>query len=119
MTTVTDNITKLFEAQKAYAPTVNNSDVKERIKKLKSIKAYITDPANENKLIKAIRHDLKRPLVEVLVGLFRPLCSEPGLEGLAAAVPGGATAGTLGTAFCGRLTIGSRIRMRFSALKAL
>ena len=64
----TDHIVKLFKLQKAHAPHVNNSDVSERIKKLKKIKSFLKDSKNEKKLIDAIQHDLRRPLVEVLVG---------------------------------------------------
>ncbi len=64
----TDRILDIFNLQKKHAPRLNNSTAAERIKKLKSIKSYITNPENEKRLIEAIRKDLHRPIVEVLVG---------------------------------------------------
>ena len=64
----TERITDIFHLQKENAPRINKSSVSERIKKLKSIKSYLTDPKNEKKLVEAIKTDLKRPEVEVLVG---------------------------------------------------
>lgn len=61
-------IETLFQLQKNHAPRINHSSADERISKIKSIKSYITDASNEKRLIEAIRHDLRRPVVEVLVG---------------------------------------------------
>jgi aldehyde dehydrogenase (NAD+) len=62
------NIETLFQLQKGHAPRINNSSADERINKIKAIKSYISEPTNEKRLVEAIRHDLKRPVVEVLVG---------------------------------------------------
>ncbi|NNF32711.1 MAG: aldehyde dehydrogenase family protein [Saprospiraceae bacterium] len=70
MTTSTNisQIKSLFQLQKNHAPRLNKSSADERISKMKAIKSYISDPSNEKRLVDAIHSDLRRPVVEVLVG---------------------------------------------------
>jgi aldehyde dehydrogenase (NAD+) len=72
----TDQIKQLFQLQKDYSPKVGLSSVDVRLKKLDSIKQYISDPHNQDALTQAIYQDLKRPKVEALAGEVATVLSE-------------------------------------------